>query len=112
MVNFLSESELSNSYTDDFSVVVFIFFFQFAGMYTDSEKLKDLLKSKIGKAPAKPSKEMYQVVIDSDLSMLVRLVIVFSGLTMSMVKKNFDEGLGASIKKLTGGKKNEELANK
>ncbi|KAF2292266.1 hypothetical protein GH714_018367 [Hevea brasiliensis] len=81
-------------------------------IYTDNEKLKDLLKSNIGKAPAKPSKEMYQVAIDSDLPMMVRLVIVFSGLTMSMVKKNFDEGLGASIKKLTGGKKNEELANK
>ncbi|EOY02522.1 Chalcone-flavanone isomerase family protein [Theobroma cacao] len=44
--------------------------------------------------------------------MMVRLVIVFSCLTMSMVRKNFDEGLGASIKKLTGGKKNDELANK
>ncbi|XP_020534900.1 fatty-acid-binding protein 1 isoform X2 [Jatropha curcas] len=82
------------------------------GMYTDNEKLKDLLKSKIGKAPAKPTKEMYQLVIDSDLATMVKLVIVFSGLTMNMVKKNFDEGLGASIKKLTGGKKNEELANK
>ncbi|KAJ4827566.1 hypothetical protein Tsubulata_004787 [Turnera subulata] len=82
------------------------------GMYTDNEKLKDLLKSKIGKAPAKPTKDMYQVVIDSDVGMMMRLVIVFSGLTMSMVRKNFDEGLGASIKKLTGGKKNDELSNK
>ncbi|OMO69282.1 Chalcone isomerase [Corchorus olitorius] len=82
------------------------------GIYTDNEKLKDLMKSKIGKAPAKPSKELYQAVIDSDVEMMVRLVIVYSGLTMSMVRKNFDEGLGASIKKLTGGKKNDELANK
>ncbi|KAK9271716.1 hypothetical protein L1049_002079 [Liquidambar formosana] len=70
------------------------------GIYADNEKLKDLLKSKIGKAPAKPTKEMYQAVIDSDVGMMVRLVIVFPGLTMSMVRKNFDEGLGASIKKL------------
>ncbi|KAH0984675.1 hypothetical protein GBA52_011852 [Prunus armeniaca] len=55
---------------------------------------------------------MYQLVIDSDAEMMVRLVIVFSSLTMNMVRKNFDEGLGASIKKLTGGKKNEALANK
>ncbi|KAF8378223.1 hypothetical protein HHK36_029562 [Tetracentron sinense] len=81
------------------------------GIYAENEKLKDLLMSKIGKAPTKPTKEMYQVVIDSDVGMMVRLVIVFSGLTMSMVRKNFDEGLGASIKKLTGGK-NEELTNK
>ncbi|XVE67859.1 hypothetical protein DITRI_Ditri09bG0021600 [Diplodiscus trichospermus] len=82
------------------------------GMYADNEKLKDLLKSKFGKAPEKPTKELYQVVIDSDVEIMVRLVIVFSSLTMSMVRKNFDEGLGASIKKLTGGKKNDELANK
>ncbi|KAL6325467.1 hypothetical protein AAG906_023312 [Vitis piasezkii] len=82
------------------------------GIYADQEKLKDLLKSKIGKAPAKPTKDMYQVVIDSDLWMMVRLVIVYSGLTMSMVRKNFDEGLGASIKKLTGGRRNDELSNK
>ncbi|PQQ13202.1 hypothetical protein Pyn_03309 [Prunus yedoensis var. nudiflora] len=55
---------------------------------------------------------MYQLVNDSDVEMMVRLVIVFSSLTMNMVRKNFDEGLGASIKKLTGGKKNEALANK
>ncbi|KAH9790985.1 Chalcone isomerase domain-containing protein [Citrus sinensis] len=78
----------------------------------DNEKLKELLRSKIGKSPAKATKEMYQTVIDSDVGMTVRIVIVFSNLTMSMVKKNFDEGLGASIKKLTGGKKNDELANK
>ncbi|XP_038715004.1 fatty-acid-binding protein 1-like [Tripterygium wilfordii] len=82
------------------------------GMYGDNEKMKEVLKSKIGKAPAKPTKEMYEVAIDSDVEMTVKLVIVFSNLTMSMVRKNFDEGLGASIKKLTGGKKNDELANK
>ncbi|KAL8471246.1 hypothetical protein ACS0TY_028156 [Phlomoides rotata] len=78
------------------------------GIYADNEKLKDLLMMKIGKAPSKATKEMYQMVIDSNVGMLVRLVIVFSSLTMSMVRKNFDEGLGASIKKLTGGK-NPEL---
>lgn len=84
----------------------------FAGICADNEKLKDLLRSNIGKAPAKATKEMYQAVIDSDVGMTVRMVIVFSNLTMSMVRKNFDEGIGASIKKLTGGKKNDELANK
>ncbi|XP_024029494.1 fatty-acid-binding protein 1 isoform X1 [Morus notabilis] len=82
------------------------------GVYADNEKLKDLLKSKIGKSPAKPTKEMFQLAIDGDFAMMVRMVIVYSGLTMSMVRKSFDEGLGASIKKLTGGKKNEDLTNK
>ncbi|MBA0758647.1 hypothetical protein Gotri_021626 [Gossypium trilobum] len=70
------------------------------GTYADNEKLKDLLKSKIGKAPEKPRKELYQMVIDSDVEIMVRLVIVYSSLTISMVRKNFGEGLGASIKKL------------
>ncbi|XP_059284722.1 chalcone isomerase-like protein 1 [Lycium ferocissimum] len=81
------------------------------GIYADNEKLKDLMQSKIGKAPSKQTKEMFQMVIDSDLGMMARLVIVFSNLTMSMVRKNFDEGLGAAIKKLTGGK-NDELTKK
>nr|AEN83505.1 chalcone isomerase [Solanum tuberosum] len=81
------------------------------GIYADNEKLKDLMQSKIAKAPSKPTKEMYQMVIDSDLGMMMRLVIIFSNLTMNMVRKNFDEGLGAAIKKLTGGK-NEELTKK
>ncbi|KAH7532446.1 hypothetical protein FEM48_Zijuj04G0020800 [Ziziphus jujuba var. spinosa] len=98
-----------------FGIYIYIFFFfrlSSFWIYADNEKLKDLLKLKIAKPPAKPTKEMYDLVIDSDLGMVVKLVIVFSGLTMSMVKKNFDEGLGASIKKLNGGKKNDELASK
>lgn len=82
-----------------------------AGIYADNEKLKDMLKTKMGKAPTKPTKEMYQMIIDSDIDMVVRMVIVFSNLTMSMVRKNFDEGLGAAIKKLTGGK-NDELTKR
>ncbi|CAN1187967.1 Chalcone isomerase-like protein 1 [Linum perenne] len=78
----------------------------FSGLFCDSENLK----AKITKQPTKPTKEMYQAVIDDDSSMTFRLVIVFSALTMNMVKKSFHEGLGSSIKKLTGGKKNDELA--
>ncbi|KAJ0971959.1 hypothetical protein J5N97_019918 [Dioscorea zingiberensis] len=82
------------------------------GMYADNEKLKEFLRTKFGEAPEKASKEHYDAVINSDVGMIVRLVIVFGGLTMSMVRKNFDEGLGASLKKLNGGQKNEELVNK
>lgn len=78
----------------------------------DNEKLKVLLKSNIEKAPKQPTNAMYELVINSDVELMVRLVIVFGALTMSMVRKNFDEGLGAAIKKLTGGQKNEELINK
>ncbi|XP_062151470.1 chalcone isomerase-like protein 1 [Alnus glutinosa] len=82
------------------------------GIYADSEKLKDLLKSKIGEAPPKPTEEMFQLVIDSDVGLVVRLVMIFPGLNMSMFKKNRDDRLVASIKKLDGDNKNEELADK
>ncbi|XP_034208420.1 fatty-acid-binding protein 1-like [Prunus dulcis] len=44
------------------------------GIYADNEKLRELLKLKIGKAPAKPTKDMYQLVIDSDAEMMVRVM--------------------------------------
>ncbi|MQM23377.1 hypothetical protein Taro_056441 [Colocasia esculenta] len=45
--------------------------------------------------------------------MFVRLVIVFGGLTMSMVRKNLGKGLGKSLKNLTGSQKNiDELLHK
>ncbi|CAD5192435.1 unnamed protein product [Musa acuminata subsp. malaccensis] len=83
------------------------------GMYVDIDaRLKELLKAKFGEAAERPCKELYEAVIDGDVGIVVRLVIVFKGLTMSMVRKNFDEGLGGSLKKLTGGQKNEELIKK
>ncbi|KAL5976561.1 hypothetical protein ACLOJK_020894 [Asimina triloba] len=82
------------------------------GMYADNVKIKDLLRSKVKNAPQKATKEMYEVVIDGDVGVTVRLIIAFPALTMSMVRKNFDETLGAAMKKMTGGQKNEELVNK
>jgi hypothetical protein len=92
--------------------VISLVILQFAGIYADSEKLRDLLKSKIGEAPAKPTEEMYQLVIDNDVCLVIRFVIVFPGLSMRMFKKNRDDRLEASIKKLSGNNKNAELADK
>lgn len=55
---------------------------------------------------------MFQVVIDSDVEMMVRMVFVFSEVGMDVLKVNFVERFGASIKKLSGGRKNDELAKK
>ncbi|KAG6499641.1 hypothetical protein ZIOFF_039431 [Zingiber officinale] len=79
------------------------------GIYGDIAGLKQLLRPKHGEATEMATKEMYESVINSDVGMVVRLVIVFGGLTMSLVKKNFDEGLGASLKKLTSDRTDEEL---
>ncbi|KAL1564238.1 hypothetical protein AAHA92_06608 [Salvia divinorum] len=65
------------------------------GIHADNDKVQDLLiRVKSGKAEYKATEEM---------------VFVFSNLAMSMVRNSFGEGLGASIKKLTG-KKDEEFA--
>ncbi|XP_062105660.1 chalcone isomerase-like protein 1 [Humulus lupulus] len=82
------------------------------GLYADNENLKNLLKLKIGKSPAKPTEEMYQLAIDGDIGLTHKIVIAYSGLKMNMFKKAFSEALGESIMKLNGGRKNEELANK
>ncbi|KAJ3671756.1 hypothetical protein LUZ60_007835 [Juncus effusus] len=79
------------------------------GIYGDNEKLSELLKSKFEKAPEKPTMELYEAVINSDVALMMRLVIVFPALTMNMVRNNFDEGLGVCITKLNNGQKNEEL---
>ncbi|KAI3725982.1 hypothetical protein L1987_65779 [Smallanthus sonchifolius] len=76
------------------------------GIYTDSQKLMGVLKSKIGKAEANTTNEMCRIVIDNPVGITVKMVIVFSNLTMSMVRKNFNETVEAAIRKL-GGEKNE-----
>ncbi|KAK9117302.1 hypothetical protein Sjap_016249 [Stephania japonica] len=83
------------------------------GMYVDNSRMKEVLKGKMGdKPPTSPTNELYQLVIDSDVAITVKMVIVYGSLTMKMVKKNYDEGLGSSIKKLNEGRKSEELSSK
>ncbi|ERN13811.1 hypothetical protein AMTRI_Chr06g199160 [Amborella trichopoda] len=81
------------------------------GIYADNNKLREQVRSKFGEGVNEVTKEIFELVIDSDAPMMVRLVMVFGGLTMSLVRKSLDEGIGASIKKLTG-QKHEELLNK
>ncbi|KAK1432733.1 hypothetical protein QVD17_09631 [Tagetes erecta] len=84
-----------------FSIKIYSF-----GIYADNRTLMHALKSKMVKAEAKATKEMYRIVIDNPVGITVKMVIVFSNLTMSMVRRNFDETLGAAIMKL-GGEKND-----
>ncbi|XP_026405427.1 fatty-acid-binding protein 1-like isoform X2 [Papaver somniferum] len=43
------------------------------GIFADNEKLKEVLRLKMGsKAPSKPTKEMYEAVLESDVGMMVR----------------------------------------
>nr|AOS52790.1 chalcone-flavanone isomerase CHIL2 [Tradescantia hirsutiflora] len=81
------------------------------GIYADNAKLKEILTAEISKAPKEPTKELYEIVINNDIPMVVRMVIIFKHLTIRMVKKNFEESLAVIVKKLSG-EKNEELVSK
>ncbi|OWM71505.1 fatty-acid-binding protein 1-like [Punica granatum] len=81
------------------------------GMYADNEKLRDLLKSSFSDSPEKPTKEMYQKVIDSDVGITVRLVIMLPSIPAAMMRSP-DMELGAAIKKLGGGKEEKKLTKR
>ncbi|GLT52464.1 hypothetical protein SLA2020_258100 [Shorea laevis] len=81
------------------------------GIYADNEKLKDLMKSKIGTAPPKPTKEMYDVVIESDVPMMIRISMTFSNISNTpRVKSLFADDIAGAIKKVNGGTRNDELS--
>ncbi|KAL4581574.1 hypothetical protein LXL04_006097 [Taraxacum kok-saghyz] len=74
-------------------------------IYADNQVLVGVVKS--SEHPSKTTEEMYKAVIDSAVGITVRMVIVFRHLTMVMVRKYFNEGLGAGIRKLGGAKSND-----
>lgn len=74
--------------------------------------MKEHLKAKFPTPPMKPTEEFYKAVIDADIGMVLRMVIVFGGLNMSIIRKSLDESIGASLKKLTDGQDNTELVKK
>ncbi|XP_076949630.1 chalcone isomerase-like protein 1 [Bidens hawaiensis] len=82
-----------------FSIKIYSF-----GIYADNEILMGVLRSKIVKAEAKATKDMYSIVIDNPVGITVKMVIVFPNLTTSMVRNNFNETVGAAVKKLGGEK--------
>ncbi|GKD95941.1 fatty-acid-binding protein 1-like protein [Tanacetum coccineum] len=78
------------------------------GIYVDNEKLTGVLRSKIVNASTKATNEMYKMVIDNPVGITVKMVIAVSNLSMTMVRKNFnDNSVGTAIGKLGGGKNNE-----
>ncbi|KAF6157491.1 hypothetical protein GIB67_004429 [Kingdonia uniflora] len=82
------------------------------GIYADTKALKELVRSKVVKAPAKATKEIYQAAIDSDVEMTLRMVVIYGGLTMGLVRKNFDDTLGTFIRKYNGGQNDDTALKK
>lgn len=75
------------------------------GIYADEASLKDKLGSKYlqqSGAEIKANKAFYDDIVESDLSLTVRLVIVYGRLKIGSVRSAFEESIGNRIKKFSG----------
>eukprot|EP01018_Ginkgo_biloba_P025263 Gb_17645 [translate_table: standard] len=83
------------------------------GIYVDEKSLKQKLKDKYNESTKlNVNKEFYEDVMGCDVGLTVRIVVVFAGLSMGLVRSNFQETVAARIKKLNGGKHSEELSKR
>lgn len=85
--------------------------FFLAGVYADDNEVKKLLAEKYGKFAAselKGNKEFNEDLMENDISMTVRLQIVYSKLSIRSVRNAFEESVGSRLQKF-GGSDNKEL---
>lgn len=82
-----------------------------AGVYADDNDIKKCLVGKYGKLSAselKGNKEFTEDLLENDISMTVRLQIVYSRLSIRSVRSAFEESVGSRLQKF-GGSDNKEL---
>ncbi|KAG4913158.1 hypothetical protein AAZX31_19G142800 [Glycine max] len=81
------------------------------GVYADDEDIKRHLSEKYGKLSASElqgSKEFTEDLMESDISMTIRLQIVYGRLSIRSVRSAFEESVGSRLQKF-GGSDNKEL---
>ncbi|KAK9137305.1 hypothetical protein Sjap_007899 [Stephania japonica] len=81
------------------------------GVYADEANIKNMFNEKYGKlsvSELKGNKQFYEDVIDNDISMTVRLQIVYGRLSIGSVRSAFEESIGSRLQKF-GGAHNKEL---
>ncbi|KAJ1433079.1 Chalcone isomerase [Sesbania bispinosa] len=81
------------------------------GVYADDSDIKSYLSEKYGKLSAsqlKGKKEFTEDLMENDISMTIRLQIVYSKLSIRSVRSAFEESVGSRLKKF-GGSDNKEL---
>jgi len=82
------------------------------GIYVDKNSLKEKFVDKYGKMSVtelKDSKEFYEDVIGNDLSLTVRLEIVYGKLSIGSVRSAFEESIGNRLQKFSGSPNKELL---
>ncbi|KAK7336756.1 hypothetical protein VNO77_17303 [Canavalia gladiata] len=81
------------------------------GVYADDNDIKRYLSEKYGKLSAsqlKGNKELTEDLMENDISMTIRLQIVYSKLSIRSVRSAFEESVGSRLKKF-GGSEDKEL---
>lgn len=82
-----------------------------AGVYADNDDIKKYLVEKYGTLSAsqlKGNKEFTEDIMENDISMTIRLQIVYSKLSIRSVRSAFEESVGLRLQKY-GGPDNKEL---
>ncbi|PIA30716.1 hypothetical protein AQUCO_05400074v1 [Aquilegia coerulea] len=75
------------------------------GVYADDSDVKKVLGEKYGKfsvSELKENKEFHEDIMDKDISMTVRLQIVYGRLSIRSVRSSFEESIGSRLQKLGG----------
>ncbi|KAG9456443.1 hypothetical protein H6P81_000951 [Aristolochia fimbriata] len=82
------------------------------GVYADDQEIKNLIAENFGALSAselKENKDFYAQILHNDLSMTVRLQIVYGRLNIRSVRSAFEESVGIRLKKFSGSDNNELL---
>lgn len=80
-------------------------------MYADHGNVKKLLREKYGNlsiSELRENKEFNDDIMEADISMTVRLQIIYSKLSIRSVRSAFEASVGSRLKKF-GGSDNKEL---
>ncbi|KAK7285341.1 hypothetical protein RJT34_20112 [Clitoria ternatea] len=81
------------------------------GVYADDDDMRRYLSEKYGKLSAselKGNKELTEDLIENDISMTIRLQIVYGKLSIRSVRSAFEESVGSRLQQF-GGSDNKEL---
>ncbi|KAI4341740.1 hypothetical protein MLD38_026426 [Melastoma candidum] len=84
------------------------------GIYADDSDVKKMLKEKYGKSPASEFKEdkvLIEDLVESDVSLTVRLQIVYGKLSIKSVRSAFEESVGSRLQKFSS-EDNKELLHR
>lgn len=86
---------------------------QHAGVYADPESLRQELGDKYGSTDPeklKTMEEFFEDVMENDVELSVRLVIVYGHLKIGSMRSAFEDSVGGQIKKFSGGTNTDLLA--